>query len=173
MKNENNYEKTRKILEDNIIRLMIEKNLTARALSIRIEKNEWYITRMLNGNIDPSLQVISKIAEILRVSAADLFSKNDGWKNYGTCQVPLCQNLLQWINSLCYTAYTKLIVMKECFKMINESCRSKRRCLLSSLQGSSPLVRIAEYRKRTKKCTASYSAVIKLSFGESNEEKHS
>ena len=57
--------------------------------------------------------------------------------------------------------------------MINESCRSKRRCLLSSLQGSSPLVRIAEYRKRTKKCTVSYSAVIKLSFGESNEEKHS
>ncbi len=78
MKNENNYEKTRKILEDNIIRLMMEKNLTARALSIRIEKNEWYITRMLNGKIDPSLQAISKIAEILRVSAADLFSKNDG-----------------------------------------------------------------------------------------------
>ena len=78
MKNENNYDKTRKILEDNIIRLMMEKNLTARALSIRIEKNEWYITRMLNGRIDPSLQVISKIAEILRVSAADLFSKNDG-----------------------------------------------------------------------------------------------
>jgi DNA-binding XRE family transcriptional regulator len=33
---------------------------------------------MLNGKIDPSLQAISKIAEILRVSAADLFSKNDG-----------------------------------------------------------------------------------------------
>lgn len=78
MENTINYEKTRKILEDNIIRLMMEKNLTARALSIRIEKNEWYITRMLNGKIDPSLQVISKIAEILRVSAADLFSKNDG-----------------------------------------------------------------------------------------------
>ena len=78
MENNRNYEKTRKILEDNIIRLMMEKNLTARALSIRIEKNEWYITRMLNGNFDPSLQVISKIAEILRVSAADLFSKNDG-----------------------------------------------------------------------------------------------
>ena len=78
MENKRNYEKTRKILEDNIIRLMMEKNLTARALNIRIEKNEWYITRMLNGKIDTSLQVISKIAEILRVSAADLFSKNDG-----------------------------------------------------------------------------------------------
>ena len=43
-------------------------------------KNEWYITRMLNGKIDPSLQVISKIAKILRVSVADLFSKNDGQK---------------------------------------------------------------------------------------------
>ena len=74
MKNENYYEKTRKILEDNIIRLMMEKNLTARALSIRIEKNEWYITRMLNGKIDPSLQVICKIADILHVSVAELFT---------------------------------------------------------------------------------------------------
>ena len=44
MKSESNYEKTRKILEDNIIRLMMDKNLTARALSIRIGKNEWYIS---------------------------------------------------------------------------------------------------------------------------------
>ena len=78
MENTTNYEKTRKILENNIIRLMIEKNLTARALSIRIEKNEWYITRMLNGKIDPSLQIICRIAEVLRVSEADLFTKNDG-----------------------------------------------------------------------------------------------
>ena len=76
MKDRLNYEETRKILEDNIIRLMMEKNLTARALSIRIEKNEWYITRMLNGKIDPSLQVVCKIAEILRVSVADLLTKN-------------------------------------------------------------------------------------------------
>ena len=54
--------------------------------------------------------------------------------------------------------------------MTNEKCRSKRRCLLSSLQGSSPLVMIAEYRNRTKKCTASYSAVIKPPFSEGNEE---
>ena len=56
--------------------------------------------------------------------------------------------------------------------MTNESYRSKRRCLLSSLQGPSPLIRIAEYRNRTKKFTASYSAVMKLSFGESNEEAY-
>ena len=57
--------------------------------------------------------------------------------------------------------------------MTNECCRSQRRCLPSSLQGLSPLVMIAEYGKRTKRCTVSYSAAIKLSYGESNEETHS
>ena len=78
MENKRNYEKTRKILEDNIIRLMMEKNLTARALSIRIEKNEWYITRMLNGKIDPSLDTLFHIAEALRVELAELFTKKEG-----------------------------------------------------------------------------------------------
>ena len=78
MENTINYEQTRKILEDNIIRLMMEKNLTARALSIRIEKNEWYITRMLNGKIDPSLDTLFHIAEALRVELAELFTKKEG-----------------------------------------------------------------------------------------------
>ena len=75
MKNTTNYEEIRKILEDNIIRLSMERNLTPRALSLKIEKNAWYITRILNGKIDPSLQVICKIAEVLRVSVADLITK--------------------------------------------------------------------------------------------------
>ena len=54
-------------------------------------------------------------------------------------------------------------------KMTNEKCRSKRRCLPSLLQGLSPLVMTAEYGKRMKK----YSADIKLSCSESNEETHS
>jgi len=78
MENKSNYKKTRKILEDNIIRLMMEKNLTARALSIRIEKNDWYITRMLNGKIDPSLDTLFSIAEALRVELAELFTKKEG-----------------------------------------------------------------------------------------------
>ena len=53
--------------------------------------------------------------------------------------------------------------------MANEKCRSKRRCLPSLLQGLSPLVMITEYGKRTKR----YSADIKLSCSESNEETHS
>ena len=78
MENKRNYEKRRKILEDNIIRLMMDKNLTARALSIRIGKNEWYITRMLNGKIDPSLDTLFDIAEALRVEPAELFTKKEG-----------------------------------------------------------------------------------------------
>ena len=78
MENRSNSEKRRKILENNIIRLMIDKNLTERALSIRIGKNEWYITRMLNGKIDPSLDVLFRIAEALRVEPAELFTKKEG-----------------------------------------------------------------------------------------------
>ena len=78
MENNRNYEKTRKILEDNITRYLREKDKSARWLSIKIEKNDWYITRMLNGKIDPSLQVIFKIAEVLRVSVAELFAKKEG-----------------------------------------------------------------------------------------------
>ena len=78
------------------------------------------------------------------------------------CNVQI--HLLYWL----YQTYS----YEGGIKMTNESYRSKRRCLLSSLQGSSPLVRIAEYRKRTKNCTASYSAVIKPPFCEGNEEAY-
>ena len=78
MENRSNYERKRKILEDNIIHLMMEKNLTARALSKKIWMNDWYITRMLNGKIDPSLDTLFNIAEALRVEPAELFTKNKG-----------------------------------------------------------------------------------------------
>ena len=78
MANRSNYEKNRKNLENNIIRLMRNKNMTARALSMRIEKNERYITRMLNGKIDPSLDMLFQIAVALRVEPAELFTKKEG-----------------------------------------------------------------------------------------------
>jgi len=78
MENRSNYERKRKILEDNIIRLMIERNLSARALSKKIWMNDWYITRMLNGKIDPSLDTLFNIAEDLRVEPAELFTKKEG-----------------------------------------------------------------------------------------------
>ena len=78
MENRNNYERNRKILEDNVIRLMMERNLSPRALSKKIWMNDWYITRMLNGKIDPSLDALFNIAEALRVEPAELFTEKEG-----------------------------------------------------------------------------------------------
>ena len=75
MKNTTNYEETRKILEDNINRILNEKDRSMRWLSLNIGNNERYIVRLQRGELDPSLQVICKIAEALRVSVADLFTK--------------------------------------------------------------------------------------------------
>jgi len=75
MKNESNHKEIRKILEDNITRYLREKDKSARWLSIKIGKNDWYITRMLNGKIDPSLDMLFNIAEALRVELAELFTK--------------------------------------------------------------------------------------------------
>ena len=78
MKNTTNYEETRKILEDNINRILNEKDRSMRWLSLNIGNNERYIARLLNGKLVPSLQVICKIAEVLRVSVAELFTKKEG-----------------------------------------------------------------------------------------------
>ena len=78
MENKSNYEKTIGILKDNINRILNEKDQSPRWLSLKIEKNAWYITRMLEGKHNPSLQVICKMAEELRVSAADLLTKKEG-----------------------------------------------------------------------------------------------
>ena len=75
MENTSNYEETRKILEDNINRILNEKDRSMRWLSLNIGNNERYIARLQRGELDPSLQVICKIAEVLRVSVADLFTE--------------------------------------------------------------------------------------------------
>ena len=78
MKNTSNFEKTTEIFRDNINRILNEKDRSARWLSLKIEKSAWYITRILNGELNPSLEVICKIAEVLRVSVADLFTEKEG-----------------------------------------------------------------------------------------------
>ena len=75
MENKSNYEKTIEILKDNINRILNEKDRSMRWLSLNIGNNERYIARLLNGKLVPSLQVICKIAEVLRVSVAELFTK--------------------------------------------------------------------------------------------------
>ena len=78
MKNTTNYEETRKILEDNINRILNEKDRSMRWLSLNIGNNERYIARLQRDELVPSLRVICKIAEVLRVSVADLFTKKEG-----------------------------------------------------------------------------------------------
>ena len=74
MENKNGFEQTMEILECNINRILNEKNQTMRWLSLSIGTNERYIARLLNGRLVPSLQAICKIAEVLRVSVAELFT---------------------------------------------------------------------------------------------------
>ena len=76
--NKDGFEQTIEILKDNINRILNKKDQSPRWLSLKIEKNAWYITRMLEGKYNPSLEVLCKIAEVLRVSVVDLFTKNEG-----------------------------------------------------------------------------------------------
>lgn len=75
MENKNGFEQTMEILKDNINRILNEKDRSMAWLSREIGTNERYIARLQRGKLDPSLQVICKIAEVLRVSVADLFTK--------------------------------------------------------------------------------------------------
>lgn len=78
MENKSNYEKIIEILKDNTNRILNEKDQSMAWLSRKIGTNERYIARLQRDELVPSLQVICKIAEVLRVPVADLFTKNDG-----------------------------------------------------------------------------------------------
>ena len=78
MENKNGFEQTMEILKDNINRILNEKDRSPRWLSLKINKNAWYITRMLEGKRNPSFEAICKMAEELRVSVADLLTKKEG-----------------------------------------------------------------------------------------------
>ena len=77
MENKNGFEQTMEILKDNINRILNEKDRSMAWLSREIGTNERYIARLQRGELVPSLQVICKIAEVLRVSVADLFTKKE------------------------------------------------------------------------------------------------
>ena len=78
MENRSNYEDTTEILKDNINRILNQKDRPMAWLSRKIGTNERYIARLQRDELVPSLRAICKIAEVLRVSVADLFTKNDG-----------------------------------------------------------------------------------------------
>lgn len=75
MENKNGFEQTMEILKRNINRILNEKDRSMAWLSREIGTNERYIARLQRDELVPSLQVICKIAEVLRVSVADLFTK--------------------------------------------------------------------------------------------------
>ena len=77
MENKNGFEQTMEILKSNINRILNEKDQSMAWLSRKIGTNDRYIARLQRDELVPSLQVICKIAEVLRVSVADLFTKNE------------------------------------------------------------------------------------------------
>ena len=83
MENKSNYEKTIEILKDNINRILNEKDQTMAWLSRKIGTNDRYMARLQRDELVPSLQLICKIAEVLRVSVAVLFTRKEGKKVMG------------------------------------------------------------------------------------------
>ena len=75
MENKNGFEQTMEILKSNINRILNEKDQSMAWLSRKIGTNDRYIARLQRDELVPSLQVLCKIAEVLRVSVADLFTK--------------------------------------------------------------------------------------------------
>lgn len=57
-----------------------KKNLSARELSLRIEKSETYINQVECKNFTVSLPVLFKIIDALEISCAEFFS--DNYANY-------------------------------------------------------------------------------------------
>jgi len=78
MENKNVFEQTMEILTNNINRLLWEKGKSMAWLSRKIGTNDRYIARLQRDELVPSLQAICKIAEVLRVSVAELFTKKEG-----------------------------------------------------------------------------------------------
>ena len=54
----------------------IQKNFSARDLSLKIEKSATYINQIESKNFNISLPVLFKIMEILEISCAEFFSDN-------------------------------------------------------------------------------------------------
>ena len=78
MENKSNYEETMEILKRNISHILWEKDKSMAWLSRKIGTNDRYIARLQRDELVPSLQVLCKIAEVLRVSVAELFTKKEG-----------------------------------------------------------------------------------------------
>ena len=77
MENKNGFEQTMEIFKSNINRILNEKDQSMAWLSRKIGTNDRYIARLQRDELVQSSQAICKIAEVLRVSVADLFTKKE------------------------------------------------------------------------------------------------
>ncbi len=59
-------------INQNIIKILDEENISSRKLSQLIDKNDGYISRMLNGKFMPSLETLCRIANELGTTVSDL-----------------------------------------------------------------------------------------------------
>ncbi len=66
------YEKLLESINQNIIKILDEKNISSRKLSKAIGKNDGYISSMLNKKFVPSLEVLCLIAKKLGTTVSDL-----------------------------------------------------------------------------------------------------
>ena len=56
-----------------LARIRLGKGLSARELSLRMDKSEGYINSIENGYITPSMEVVFRICDILEINPEDLF----------------------------------------------------------------------------------------------------
>ena len=73
MGNKMSYEDGKALFVKKLCKLMNERNLSCQYLSSKIQKNDGYINRIINGKIDPSFEVLFDIASALKVTVAELF----------------------------------------------------------------------------------------------------
>ena len=67
------YQDGRELFVRRLCELMNERNLSCQYLSSKIKKNDGYINRIINGEKDPSFEVLFDIASALKVPLSELF----------------------------------------------------------------------------------------------------
>ena len=67
------FEDGRELFVKKLCKLMDERNLSCQYLSSKIQKNDGYINRIINGKKDPSFEVLFDIAATLKIPVAELF----------------------------------------------------------------------------------------------------
>ncbi len=96
-------------LEEIVLRirqLRDRKNLSARALSLKLEKNDSYIKKLESLEIKPSMEIILQILEVCNTSCEEFFYSN-------MSEYEKDKELLSYIKSLTPTQKEKLLNLFE------------------------------------------------------------